>query len=115
MNQSQSQKRVRRHAAIRSRVSGTAERPRLAVFRSNQYIYAQLIDDTTGQTLVSASDLALDLKGTKSERAKSVGAAIAEAAKKINITTVVFDRGGFKYTGRVQSVATGAREAGLSF
>jgi large subunit ribosomal protein L18 len=115
MKQSQTQKRVRRHAAIRSTLSGTGVRPRLAVFRSNHYIYAQLIDDTAGKTLASASDLAIDIKGTKTERATKIGETIAELAKKLNITTVVFDRGGFKYAGRVAAVADGARNAGLIF
>jgi large subunit ribosomal protein L18 len=112
---SQSQKRVRRHAAVRSRVSGTAERPRLAVFRSNQYIYAQIIDDVAGKTLAASSDLATELSGTKTARATSVGSELAEKAKKLGITTVVFDRGGFKYAGRIAAVATGARESGLQF
>ena len=115
MKTSQTQKRVRRHAAIRSTLSGTAERPRLSVFRSNQYIYAQIIDDTAGKTLASASDLATEIKGTKTQRATEVGTAIAQAAKKLNITTVVFDRGGFKFAGRVAAVASGARSSGLIF
>jgi large subunit ribosomal protein L18 len=106
--------RTRRHARIRSQVSGTAQRPRLSVFRSNKFIYAQLIDDTQGVTLGAASDIK-DTKGTKVERAQRVGAAIAESAKKAGITTVVFDRGGFKYTGRVQALADAAREGGLQF
>lgn len=109
------EKRVRLHKKIRTRVSGTGERPRLAVFRSNRYMYAQLIDDTKGITLVSASDLSLSDKMNKVERAKTVGVKLAEAAKKENITKVVFDRGGFSYRGRVQALADAARGAGLEF
>ncbi|MCB9809101.1 50S ribosomal protein L18 [Candidatus Nomurabacteria bacterium] len=106
--------RLRRHARIRSRVAGTSERPRLAVFRSNKFIYAQLIDDTTGTTLAAANDVK-STTGTKIERAQAVGKNIAELAQKANITSVVFDRGGFIFTGRVQALADAAREAGLQF
>jgi large subunit ribosomal protein L18 len=109
------EKRARLHKKIRSRVSGTAERPRLAVFRSNRYMYAQLIDDVKGVTLVSASDLSLGDKMNKVERAKTVGKTLAENAKKEHITSVVFDRGGFSYRGRVQALANAAREGGLAF
>lgn len=109
------EKRVRLHKKIRSRVTGTMERPRLAVFRSNRYMYAQLIDDVQAITLASASDIALTGKMTKVERATSVGKKLAEEAKKKNITTVVFDRGGFSYRGRVAALAEGARQAGLIF
>ena len=109
------EKRERLHKKIRSRVSGTGERPRLAVFRSNRYMYAQLIDDVQAITLASASDISLTDKMTKVERAKNVGAKLAAEAKKKNITTVVFDRGGFSYRGRVQALADGAREGGLIF
>lgn len=109
------EKRVRLHKKIRSRVSGTGERPRLAVFRSNRYMYAQLIDDINGVTLVSASDLGVSDKITKVERAKKVGETLAKNAKAKKITSVVFDRGGFSYRGRVQALADAAREAGLSF
>lgn len=109
------QKRERLHKKIRSRVTGTGERPRLAVFRSNRYMYAQLIDDVLAITLASASDISLTDKMSKVERAKSVGAKLASEAKKKNITTVVFDRGGFSYRGRVQALAEGAREGGLNF
>ena len=107
-------KRIRRHVAIRSRISGTAEVPRLAVFRSNKFMYAQLIDDTTGTTLVSASDIKGGT-GTKTERAHAVGKSIAEQAQKNGITRIVFDRGGFKYIGRIAAVAEGARANGLVF
>lgn len=109
-----SQKRERRHKRIRARVSGTAERPRLAVFRSNKFIYAQLIDDVAAKTLCSASDIK-NAKGTKVERAAAIGAELAEKAKKQNITSVVFDRGGFRFTGRVKTLADSARAAGLIF
>ncbi|HEU5114425.1 MAG TPA: 50S ribosomal protein L18 [Candidatus Paceibacterota bacterium] len=107
------EKRVRRHKAIRTRVSGTADKPRLAIFRSNRFVYAQLIDDAAGKTLVSASSL--DMKGKKSEAASKVGKAIAEKAVSLKISTVVFDRGGFAYKGRVKALADSAREAGLKF
>jgi large subunit ribosomal protein L18 len=107
-------KRTRRHARIRTEIVGTEARPRLSVFRSNKFIYAQVINDATGMTLASASDVAVE-KGTKVEKAKAVGKLVAEAAKKAKITKVVFDRGGFLYKGRVQALADGAREGGLEF
>lgn len=106
--------RKRRARRIRSKVSGTASVPRLAVFRSNKFTYAQLIDDEAGVTLVAASD-AKATSGTKTERAKQVGEALASAAKAKNISKVVFDRGGFVYTGRVAALAEGARQGGLEF
>ena len=108
--------RLARHARLRKRVSGTPEKPRLAVFRSLKHISAQIIDDTTGHTLVSASSREKDLNATgNKEGAKKVGSAIAERAKKAGLSTVIFDRGGFQYHGRVASLADGAREAGLEF
>lgn len=107
-------KRNRLKKKIRSKISGTLERPRLSVFRSNKFIYAQIINDATGKTIVAASD-AKATKGTKMERAKEVGAAIAKAAVALKINEVVFDRSGFKYTGRVKLVADAAREGGLKF
>lgn len=112
--------RQRRHARVRKSVSGTPARPRLNVFRSAQHIYAQVIDDVAGHTLAAASDadkeLAAEVKGkTKTERAAVVGKAIAERAKANGISLVVFDRGGYKYHGRVQALADAAREAGLGF
>ncbi len=109
-----------RHARVRKNLVGTTERPRLNVFRSSSCIYAQIIDDSAGQTLVSASsvdkELRERLKGMKkSEQAKLVGQAVAERAKGKGITAVVFDRGGFKYIGRVKALADGAREGGLQF
>ena len=112
--------RKRRHVRVRKSVTGTAERPRLSVYRSTNHIYAQLIDDTKGVTLASASTLEKSVKAeiagkTKREAAKVVGKLAAERAKEKGIETVVFDRGGYLYTGRVQSLADGAREAGLKF
>lgn len=103
---------------IRKKVAGTAQKPRLAVFRSNADIYVQLIDDNNGVTLAAASSREKDIaaqKGTKVEKSKLVGAAIARKAKDLGITNVVFDRGGNLYHGRVKSVADGAREGGLQF
>ncbi len=108
------QKRIRRHARVRSQVSGTAERPRLSVYRSNRYISAQLIDDVAQHTLAAVSSKEASGK-TFTEKAGSAGKAMAEAAKKAGITSVVFDRGGFRYTGRVAAFAQGAREGGLEF
>ena len=111
--------RQARHRRIRRRLSGTAERPRLAVYRSLSHIYGQIIDDTSGQTLAAASDLEPGLRealsGTKTERAKRVGQELAARAKAKGVTAVVFDRGGFLYHGRVKSLAEGAREGGLEF
>ncbi len=106
------EKRSRRHKRVRAKIRGTAECPRLAVFRSNKYIYAQLINDVTGTTIAAARSEGL--KGTAMEQAAAVGKMIAEAAKKAGITKAVFDRGGFLYTGRVRAVADTAREAGLT-
>lgn len=108
------EKRTRRHNRIRARVTGTAARPRLAVFRSNRYVYAQLINDETGSTLASADSR--QMKGSNNtERGTEVGKTIAEVAKKAGIEAVVFDRGGFKYQGVVAALANGAREGGLQF
>ena len=109
--------RARRHARVRTKVSGTAERPRLCVYRSNSNIYAQIIDDVAGNTLVAASTLDKEVKTKKSnkEAAKEVGALIAKKAIEKNIKTVVFDRGGYIYHGVVKELAEAAREAGLEF
>lgn len=113
--------RKRRHVRVRAKVSGTKSRPRLNVFRSSAHIYAQVIDDHRGHTLVSASDLeqeVLDRAGeaaTKSARARIVGEVIGERAKAAGVTSIVFDRGGYLYHGRVKAVADGARESGLAF
>jgi large subunit ribosomal protein L18 len=112
--QNKQDKRIRLKKRIRAKIGGVAERPRLSVFRSNKFIYAQVIDDTKGKTLVSASDIKMN-KGTKTERAKAVGKLVSEACQKEGIKAVVFDRGGFKYTGRIKLVADAAREAGLKF
>lgn len=108
--------RIRRHARVRKSISGTTLVPRLNVFRSNKGIYAQVIDDTTSKTLVSSSSLELKLTcGGNIEAAKAVGADLAEKCKKAKITKVVFDRGGYKFHGRVKALAEAAREAGLEF
>jgi len=109
--------RERRHRRIRGKVQGTADRPRLAVFRSNKGIFAQLVDDESGRTIAGASWLGLpkSFSGTKTEQAREVGKAVAAAAKKAGIETVVFDRGGYLYHGRVKALAEGAREGGLQF
>jgi large subunit ribosomal protein L18 len=109
--------RLRRHRRVRKNVQGTAERPRLAVFRSNKGISAQLIDDLEAKTLAAASwqGLAKSFKGNKTEQASEVGKALAAAAKKAGIEAVVFDRGGYLYHGRVKALADGAREGGLKF
>jgi len=119
-NKSRTVARVRRHARVRKNLAGTAERPRLNVFRSLTSIYAQIIDDHAGHTLVSAStvdgELREKLKGLKkSEQAKLIGQTVAERAKNKGITSVVFDRGGYRYIGRIKALADGAREGGLQF
>jgi large subunit ribosomal protein L18 len=112
--------RKRRHARVRRKVAGTPERPRLNVYRSLEHIYAQVIDDTTGHTLVSASTIDHELRNelanlTKQEQAKAVGKYIAERAKAKGIERVVFDRGGYIYHGRIKALADGSREGGLIF
>jgi large subunit ribosomal protein L18 len=110
--------RQKRHQRIRLRVSGSPERPRLAVFRSLNHIYAQVIDDTSGKTLAAASTLDKDLRGSsgsKSEQAAAVGRLVAERAKAAGVSKVVLDRAGFRYHGRVRSLADAARGAGLEF
>jgi len=111
--------RLRRHLRVRKTVTGTAGRPRLAVFRSSNHIYAQIINDEIGHTLVAASDLEGELRSItdkdKSGIAELVGAAVAERAKQAGIKQVVFDRGGFRYHGRVKALADAARKAGLEF
>ena len=115
-----SEARVKRHGRVRINVQGTQQRPRLSVFRSLSEIYAQVIDDKAGHTIVSASSIDQELRATmkglkKSEQAKMVGKTLAERAKDKGVQTVVFDRGGFKYSGRVKALADGAREGGLEF
>src|SRR5581483_11026783 len=110
------EKRLRRHRRVRGKITGTAERPRLVVFRSNRGIFAQLVDDATGRTIAGASWTGLkNFKGDKSEQAKAVGKELAAAAKQAGIRAVVFDRGGYLYHGRVKALADGAREGGLRF
>ena len=109
--------RARRHKRVRKKISGTAERPRLVVFRSNRGITAQLVDDLEGKTLAAASwqNVKKSFKGNKTEQAAEVGKLLAENAKKAEIETVVFDRGGYLYHGRVKALAEAAREGGLKF
>jgi len=112
--------RIRRHVRIRKHISGTPERPRLNVFRSLKDIYAQIIDDEAGKTLVSASSIDKELRAkmdglTKTEQAQLVGKALAERAKDKGVDSIVFDRGGYRYAGRVKALADGAREGGLIF
>ena len=109
--------RLRRHRRVRGKVKGTAERPRLVVFRSNRGVEAQLVDDLTGRTVASASWLALkkSFKGDKTDQAAEVGKLLAANAKKAGVESVVFDRAGYLYHGRVKALADGAREGGLSF
>ena len=118
--QSKSELRVKKHERLRNRLSGTAERPRLAVFRSNNHMYAQIIDDTVGNTLVSASTAEKAVKAeiektNNVEAAAYVGTLVARRAIEKGINTVVFDRGGFLYQGKIQALADAAREAGLQF
>ncbi len=119
MKMTKEESRKRRTIRIRKKISGTSERPRLVVFRSNLHIYAQIVDDSTGSTLVSASTLSLKKAGNEAGGNKSgatlVGKEIARLAKEKNISRVVFDRNGYLYHGRIQAVADGAREAGLEF
>ena len=117
---SRSQARARRHVRVRKHISGSPERPRLNVYRSSAEIYAQVIDDEAGNTIASASTIDGELRGQlvklkKTEQARLVGLAVAERAKAKGVSRVVFDRGGFKYMGRVKALADGAREGGLEF
>jgi len=109
--------RLRRHRRVRGKVRGTAERPRLAVFRSNRGVFAQLVDDDARQTIAASSwvNLPKSFKGDKTEQAVEVGKRLADAAKKVGVEGVVFDRGGYLYHGRVKALAEGAREGGLNF
>lgn len=119
-NKSRAVARARRHARVRKNLAGSVERPRLNVFRSLSGIYAQVIDDQAGRTIVSASTIDKDLREKmsglkKAEQAKLVGQTVAERAKSKGIQTVVFDRGGYRYSGRIKALADGAREGGLQF
>ena len=108
--------RLRRHRRVRGKIAGTAQRPRLAVFRSNKGVFAQLVDDANGKTLAASSWFGLKSRtGDKSDQAREVGRTLAAAAKAAGIETVVFDRGGYLYHGRVKALAEGAREGGLIF
>ena len=118
MANAKTNRRIKIRRTIRQKISGTAQKPRLAVFRSNTDIYAQLIDDAQGVTLAAASSKDKDIKaqsGNKSDKSKLVGAAIARKAGDLNVKEVIFDRGGYLYHGRVKAVAEGAREGGLQF
>lgn len=117
MKGSKNDRKSRIHYRIRSKVTGTAERPRLSVYRSNKAIYCQLIDDVAGQTLASATSLepAFDQSAARIDQARNVGMALADRAKNAQIENVVFDRGGYLYHGRVKALANGAREGGLKF
>ena len=108
-----SELRNRRHMRVRAQISGTAERPRLAVYRSNRFVSAQLIDDTVGKTI--AASHGREFKGPQSQQAKAVGEAIAKAAKAAGVTSIVFDRAGYRYGGQVKTLADAAREGGLIF
>lgn len=119
-SKSRSEARDRRHKRVRARITGTSDRPRLSVYRSLSEIYAQIIDDKAGQTLTSASTLDHELRANvdgmkKSEQARKIGQALAERAKAKGIKQVIFDRGGYRYIGRVKALADGAREGGLEF
>lgn len=109
------ERRLKIKASVRAKISGTAERPRLTVFRSNKQIYAQVIDDTTGKTLASASSLKMEEKASKKEIAMKVGALIAQKAQEAGVQSVVFDRNGYLYHGRVKELADAARNGGLKF
>ncbi|MDO4224600.1 MAG: 50S ribosomal protein L18 [Bergeyella zoohelcum] len=113
LNKLEKRNRIKRR--VRGKISGSAELPRLSVYKSNKEIYAQLIDDNAGKTLASTSSRVLNAKGTKVEISAEVGKAIAEKAKAVGIESVVFDRNGFVYHGRVKALADGAREGGLKF
>ncbi len=113
MRKERSTARSRRHRRVRKKITGTPERPRLAVYRSNRHVYAQVIDDSAGRTIAAASSLTNGEGVDPKARAKLVGAKVAEAAKGAGVTRVTFDRGGFMYHGQVRAVADGAREAGL--
>ncbi len=117
MKTTKSQKRISRHNRVRAKIKGDTARPRVAIYKSNKFTYAQVIDDATGKTLIAISDYAgkkgKSAKGTKTEKASLNGKALSEALKKKGIDAVVFDRGGFKYHGRVKALAEGLREAGI--
>src|SRR3989344_5486044 len=113
MSKKQDEKRIRRHKRIRAKIAGTAERPRLSVFKSNKYLYAEIIDDVAGRTLAAASSLEFNKK--VKDEAREVGKTIAQRACDKKIKKIVFDRGGYVYTGKVKALADGARDGGLVF
>ena len=113
MSKKQDEKRIRKHKKIRSKITGTAERPRLSVFKSNKYLYAEIIDDVAERTLAAASSLEFDKK--VKDEARAVGQLVAQRASEKKIKNIVFDRGGYIYTGKVKALADGAREGGLVF
>ena len=117
MKNSKSQLRTRRHNRIRAKVKGTAECPRVSVFKSNQHVFAQVIDDVAGKTLFSSkiSGGKSKTKGTKTEKARAVGEMLAQKAKAMGIAEIIFDRGGFKYHGRIKALADGLRNGGVKF
>ena len=115
MSVTKSARRLRIRRGVRNKVSGTAERPRLSVFKSNKAIYAQIIDDARGATITATSSIDLGIKNNTIEHSKSVGSKLAEKAKAAGVETVVFDRGGYQYHGQVKALAEGAREGGLKF
>lgn len=117
MSGSRREARARRHARVRKRIRGTAQRPRLAVYRSNKYIYAQVIDDIEGRTIVAASSQESDLRSERLnvETASKVGELLASRAKEVGVDAVVFDRGGYKFHGRIKALAEAARKQGLEF
>lgn len=114
-NKEKNLRQARRHARVRAKIAGSSTCPRLSVFRSNRGMFLQIIDDTTGKTLVSASSIEVKAKGKKTEISKELGKLIAEKASTKKIKTIVFDRGSYQYHGRVKAVADGAREGGLDF
>ena len=115
MAKTKDQRRLRIKRAIRGKVSGTAERPRLSVFRSNRYLYAQLIDDAAGRTVAAVTTKAEGAEGAPVDQSRQAGLRLAEAAKAAGVGAVIFDRNGYKYHGRVKALADGAREGGLTF
>jgi len=115
MSTTKSARRLRIRRGVRNKIAGTAERPRLSVFKSNKAIYAQIIDDAKGATITATSSIDLGIKNNTVEQSKSVGSKLAEKAKAAGINSVVFDRGGYQYHGQVKALAEGAREGGLKF
>jgi large subunit ribosomal protein L18 len=115
MTNQKTTRRKQRHRRVRGQISGSADKPRLSVYRSNRHMYAQLIDDDAGETIAAASSLEMGLDGSLKEKAKAVGEAVAERGQKEDVKEVVFDRGGYDYGGRVEALADAARDNGLDF